>query len=138
LWLGVRGWTECRTLAPSRFKKECVREKTPIPPPASTEHFASSTPLADGDCDPPSRPPQRLIDKAELLRRVPVTIGNPKAGLVRDERGRIKAGPGRPKGTLNKVGQEAKHAIALAFEGIGGIDALIDWAKKNHTNRAIS
>ena len=112
-------------------------KKTPIPPPALTKHFASSTPLADGDCDPPSRPPQRLIDKAELLRRVPVTFPTGDVALSRRRASTSTPGPGKPKGTLNKDGQEAKHAIAPAFEGIGGVDALIEWAKKNDTNRAI-
>ena len=112
-------------------------KKTPIPPPALTKHFASSTPLADGDCDPPSRPPQRLIDKAELLRRVPVTFPTGDVALSRRRASTSTPGPGKPKGTLNKVGQEAKHAIAPAFEGIGGVDALIEWATKNDTNRTI-
>lgn len=38
------------------------------------------------------------------------------------------AGKGRPRGSKNRFGQEAKEAIALAFEGIGGIAALVEWA----------
>lgn len=41
------------------------------------------------------------------------------------------AGKGRPKGSKNKFGQEAKEAFALAFEGIGGVPALTKWAQKN-------
>lgn len=40
-------------------------------------------------------------------------------------------GKGRPKGCKSKVGQEAKEAFALAFEGIGGVPKLIEWAMKN-------
>jgi hypothetical protein len=32
-------------------------------------------------------------------------------------------------GSKNKVGQEAKEALALAFEGIGGVPALVAWAE---------
>jgi hypothetical protein len=38
------------------------------------------------------------------------------------------AGKGRPRGSKNKLGLEAKEAIALAFQGIGGVPALIVWA----------
>ena len=41
------------------------------------------------------------------------------------------AGKGRPLGSKNRLGQEAKYALALAFEGIGGVPALIEWAKDN-------
>jgi hypothetical protein len=54
---------------------------------------------------------------------------NPK-GLPKTADGKIKAGPGRGKGTPNKVTREAKEMIALAFEGAGGLPALIRWAKK--------
>lgn len=36
---------------------------------------------------------------------------------------------GRAKGTPNKLTSEAKEAIELAFEGIGGVPALIEWAQ---------
>ncbi len=36
---------------------------------------------------------------------------------------------GRVKGTPNKLSASAKEAIQLAFEGLGGTDALIEWAK---------
>lgn len=40
-------------------------------------------------------------------------------------------GKGRPKGAKNKFGQEAKEAFALAFEGLGGVPALTQWARRN-------
>ena len=43
------------------------------------------------------------------------------------------ASSGRQKGTPNRVTTEAKTALALAFEGLGGVDALIEWAKDNQT-----
>lgn len=39
------------------------------------------------------------------------------------------AGRGRPLGSKNRFGLEAKEALALAFEGIGGVPALIAWAE---------
>lgn len=39
-----------------------------------------------------------------------------------------RKGRGRPKGSVNKVGKEAKEVIAAAAEGIGGLDRLIEWA----------
>lgn len=53
------------------------------------------------------------------------TSGNPREG---------KAGPGRPKGSRNKVTQEAKAVIAEAAERLGGVDRLVTWAKKDPAN----
>lgn len=41
-----------------------------------------------------------------------------------------KAGPGRPKGSLNKVTQSVKAALEEAFERRGGVDALMRWANE--------
>lgn len=38
---------------------------------------------------------------------------------------------GRPEGAKNKTTLAAKEAFAAAFEGIGGVDALIEWAEAN-------
>lgn len=46
------------------------------------------------------------------------------------------AGKGRPKGSLNKTTMAAKESIETAFERIGGVDALCDWAEKP-ANRGI-
>jgi hypothetical protein len=45
-----------------------------------------------------------------------------------------KAKRGRPKGSRNKFTNEAKEAILLAFEGIGGVPRLIAWINKNDAN----
>ena len=46
--------------------------------------------------------------------------------------GHFKPGnPGRPKGSVNKVNQSMREAFALAFERIGGVDALSDWGREN-------
>jgi hypothetical protein len=45
-----------------------------------------------------------------------------------------KRGPGRPKGSQNKVGKAAKEVIAAAAEGLGGLDRLVEWAKSAPEN----
>ena len=46
----------------------------------------------------------------------------------------MRAGPGRPKGSQNKVNAAFKTALLLAFEEIGGVEALAAWAKENPTD----
>jgi hypothetical protein len=48
--------------------------------------------------------------------------------------GRGTPGPGRPKGIPNKATRQAKEAIALAAEGLGGTERLIAWAKESPDN----
>ncbi len=43
-------------------------------------------------------------------------------------------GPGRPKGSPNKLHKAAKDAIAAAAEGLGGHERLIAWAKEDPAN----
>ena len=43
---------------------------------------------------------------------------------------KLPAGPGRPKGAQSKITISAKEAIQAAFEGLGGVQALMDWAKQ--------
>ena len=47
--------------------------------------------------------------------------------------GRGKAGPGRPKGSLNKHTTTVKAALHEAFERRGGVSALVEWADRNPT-----
>lgn len=42
--------------------------------------------------------------------------------------------PGKPKGALSKTTKTAKEAIALAAEGLGGVNRLVDWAKEDPAN----
>lgn len=42
--------------------------------------------------------------------------------------------PGKPKGAKNKTTKTAKEAIALAAEGLGGVDRLVKWAKEDPLN----
>lgn len=44
------------------------------------------------------------------------------------------AGMGRKAGSVNKTTKLAKEAIALAAEGLGGTQRLIDWAKEDPLN----
>ena len=43
------------------------------------------------------------------------------------------AGKGRKKGVPNKSTAAAKEALALAFDGVGGVPALTKWARDNQT-----
>ncbi|UYQ70978.1 hypothetical protein OF122_13010 [Pelagibacterium flavum] len=45
-----------------------------------------------------------------------------------------KAGPGRPKGSRNKVTSEAKAVIAEAAERLGGVERLVAWARADAQN----
>lgn len=47
-----------------------------------------------------------------------------------------KAGPGRPKGAVNKTTKAAKDAIAYAAEGLGGAERLIAWAQEDARNES--
>ncbi len=42
-------------------------------------------------------------------------------------------GIGRPKGAQNKLTRTIKEAFREAFERRGGVDALIQWAKKDES-----
>lgn len=44
---------------------------------------------------------------------------------------------GRKKGTPNKTTTAAKEAIALAAEGIGGTDRLIEWVREDPANEKV-
>lgn len=43
-------------------------------------------------------------------------------------------GRGRPKGSLNRVGKEAKEVIAEAAAALGGAERLIAWAQLDPAN----
>jgi hypothetical protein len=50
--------------------------------------------------------------------------------------GQGKPGPGRPKGSVNKVGRAAKEVIAQAAQDLGGVDRLVEWARESPKNEA--
>ena len=45
-----------------------------------------------------------------------------------------RKGRGRPKGSPNRIGKEAKEVIAAAAEGLGGLERLVEWAKADPQN----
>ncbi len=47
------------------------------------------------------------------------------------------AGKGRPKGSVNKTTKLAKQAISEAFDELGGMDALVTWAKSDPDNMKV-
>lgn len=49
-------------------------------------------------------------------------------------RGGKRPGAGRPKGKPNKLTTSGREAFFLAFQGIGGVPAFVDWAKQNQTD----
>lgn len=48
--------------------------------------------------------------------------------------GKGKAGPGRPKGSVNKTTAAAKDVISRAAEELGGKDRLVAWAREAPEN----
>lgn len=44
-----------------------------------------------------------------------------------------RAGAGKKKGTTHEKTRAAKEAIEMAFEGIGGVARLQQWAENNET-----
>lgn len=45
-----------------------------------------------------------------------------------------KRGPGRPKGSPNKIQKAAKDAIAEAAQKLGGVNRLVEWAQEDAKN----
>jgi hypothetical protein len=56
------------------------------------------------------------------------------SNLITDEKGQYKKGPGRPKGSPNKINKAAKDAIADAAEALGGSARLVDWVMEDPLN----
>lgn len=56
------------------------------------------------------------------------------SNLKTDDKGNVKKGPGRPKGSQNKINKAAKDAIADAAEALGGSARLVDWVKEDPLN----
>jgi hypothetical protein len=48
--------------------------------------------------------------------------------------GKGKPGPGRPKGSPNRVQKAAKDAIEEAAHLLGGVDRLVEWAREAPEN----
>lgn len=50
------------------------------------------------------------------------------------EKGKSGNPNGKPKGTKSKLTASAKEAFQIAFEKLGGAEALSKWAKSNQTD----
>lgn len=46
-------------------------------------------------------------------------------------------GPGRPKGSMNKVTKSAKEAIAEAADTLGGAARLVEWVQEDPMNERV-
>lgn len=44
---------------------------------------------------------------------------------------------GRKPGTPNRTSRQAKEAIAFVFDGLGGAEGLLQWAKENEENKRV-
>jgi len=42
---------------------------------------------------------------------------------------------GRPKGAKDKIARSVKQDIEEAIEKLGGVDGVVEWAKKSNNNR---
>ena len=70
------------------------------------------------------------------MTNLPVTIA---AAREREPDGRFKKGcgalsKGRPRGSKNRLTKAARDAIALAAEGLGGVEGLIAWVREDKKN----
>jgi len=45
-----------------------------------------------------------------------------------------KPGPGRPKGSPNRVGKAARDVIAEAASRLGGVERMVEWAQEAPEN----
>lgn len=52
-------------------------------------------------------------------------------------KGEKRPGQGRPKGSLSKVTQSAKEAIAMAADKLGGAERMVEWAKEDPANERV-
>ncbi len=46
-----------------------------------------------------------------------------------------RGNPGRPKGAKDKVARSVKEDMEKTIEGLGGVEGIIEWAKKSNANR---
>ena len=46
-------------------------------------------------------------------------------------------GPGRPRGSVNKVPASLRDDLITVYEELGGIQGMVEWAKAKEGNRAL-
>ena len=51
--------------------------------------------------------------------------------------GPAKAGPGRPKGALNKTTAAAKDMLTEAADRLGGVGRIVEWAQEDPANERV-
>ena len=57
--------------------------------------------------------------------------------MTRSTNDEAAKGRGRPKGSRNKITNEAKQAILMAFDKLGGVDRLVEWVEKDPANETL-
>ena len=57
--------------------------------------------------------------------------------MTRSTNDEAAKGRGRPKGSRNKITNEAKQAILMAFDKLGGVDRLVAWVEEDKANEAV-
>lgn len=81
-----------------------------------------------------------MSDDQEVKVLTPEVVGPPAVRYTRPGRAgkplviREKGGPGRPKGSKNKIPAQVKHALALAAEKLGGWQRLVRWVNEDPKN----
>lgn len=53
----------------------------------------------------------------------------------KSNRGGLRVGAGRPKGATNRIPRVAKENIIKAFEDLGGVEGLVNWAMSDSKNQ---
>ena len=81
----------------------------------------------------PAQPSKPAAKKRAPVRKPKCTAEHDSKVLASTGNARKppNAGKGRKKGVPNKSTKAAKEALALAFEGLGGVPALTAWAAEN-------
>src|SRR3954471_18456924 len=60
-----------------------------------------------------------------------------RSNLPRDPvTGRIKGGPGRPRGEPDIRTRLAKDGVARVFEDLGGVQGMYEWAMRSERNKS--
>jgi hypothetical protein len=50
---------------------------------------------------------------------------------------RVSGGPGRPRGSRNRIPANLRNDLITVYEELGGIQGMVEWAKAKEGNRAL-